>query len=139
VPPFPVDAFSKHWNSHIYIPQSLRAVIIDYSNVANFSGLFAEQYLHQQIVTAEHPAISFLLEQLVHHQTALYYLYLDIMYSGKSAPSTYAIDAANQIGIDQNVLNTTLAKLRSSNFSKIAPAINTNIMPKLIPATVIQS
>jgi hypothetical protein len=55
------------------------------------------------------------------------------MYSGKSAPSTYAIDAANQIGIDQNVLNTMLAKLRCSNFSKIAPAINTNIMPQLIP------
>jgi hypothetical protein len=43
------------------------------------------------------------------------------------------IEAANQIGIDQNVLNTTLAKLRSSNFSKIAPAINTTTMPQLIP------
>jgi hypothetical protein len=50
----------------------------------------------------------------------------------------YAIDAANQIGIDQNVLNTMLAKLRSSNFSKIAPAINTTTMPNSF-LTVIQS
>jgi hypothetical protein len=81
---------------------------------------------------AEHPSISFLLDQPVHEQTALYYLFLDILYSGVSKPSTYAIDAAKQIGVDQNVLEMTLAKLRSSNLANNAPAIN-NTMPQLIP------
>jgi hypothetical protein len=63
-PPNPVDAFNMHWNSHVYIPNEFRARIINYTNATNFSGQFAavypyEQYLHQQIVTAEHPAISF--------------------------------------------------------------------------------
>jgi hypothetical protein len=37
-----------------------------------------------------------------------------------------------EIGVDQNVLETTLAKLRSSNLANNAPVIN-NTMPQLIP------
>lgn len=137
VPLPPVDAFNMHWHSHIFTPGRVREAIIDYNNIRNFSGQFGavypiEHYLHQLIMKAEHPAISLMLEQSVHHQTAMSYLYLDMMHSGKSAPGMYAIDAVNQLSIDKNVLKLTLTKLSSSKFSEIAPAINTPT-PQLIP------
>lgn len=134
----PLDAFNMHWNSRVYILDNFRVGIIDYNKLAKFHGQFAavypkEQYLHQQIVTKEAlPAIKYLLDQPVHEQPAMYYLFLDTVYSGDSAPSRYAIDAAKYMGITPNVLKTTLTKLRSSKLRKNAPAIN-NTMPLLVP------